>query len=727
MNASLRRLAGLACALALMGLGVLGWAGEASAQADLVWLDVGDYHYRYSSTGTEPSLTNPPIRARIKYWPGIYFREGGTHVRTRQYIGVRDFTDETGQVWPFKVARTGPRVFDLGEHLGGEIELVGKFAKPQVFVDGFQSFSRPTVLTRVDPSIKADRVVNRSSNSNVGLTWEETIYGFSNFYHDDYHIRKITWTNTGNVDEDEEIELPDQTLREVMIEFATKEHLWGPRNVTSAGVSGSIWDYVGDGKEDVGPRWQGVRAFLGWIGNGSRVSFLNRIGGPMWRDGRRNANMRTADGDSVGRLGGAYMMTRAILHVDTSPSDPSNDPAQPRHTGFTRGGEGFTNPSFGDAEQMANSYAYAHPEMKFGEYGFPGDDGHAFPHEADLQSPDEPAGPFDSESWYDRMGAQIDVDRMRSGGRVPTFAIGPYTFAPGESITMVWMESNYGLSRDVALNVGRAYKDSGWDDTFMIEYDGQSMTKNRWVLSTRDSILSLIRRAEANWASGLSIPHPPMPPSKFEVVSGSDRIVLTWDTFPNANQSSFEIWRTRNLFEGALEDDWKYQLIATPGGGDRRFEDTDVIRGISYFYYIISVGEVNNDGTAMTPTGMRLKSSRYYTQTYSPAFLKRPPGNALSEVRVVPNPYILEADKNIRFPDQQDKMAFFEIPGQCTIKIYSELGELIHTIEHGDGSGDEFWNLTTDSNQVVTSGIYFAVVQDLNTNEKIIKKFVIIR
>ena len=81
----------------------------------------------------------------------------------------------------------------------------------------------------------------------------------------------------------------------------------------------------------------------------------------------------------------------------------------------------------------------------------------------------------------------------------------------------------------------------------------------------------------------------------------------------------------------------------------------------------------------------------------------------------------------IRFPDQTDKLAFFNIPGRCTIAIYTDLGELVDEIEHTDGSGDEFWDHTTSSRQVVASGLYIAVITDLDTNERIIKKFVIIR
>lgn len=725
MNRLLKSSPWVAFAFALSAF--FGQPMEVRAQADLMWMDVGEYHYQYSSTGTEPSINQPQFRGLAKYWPGIYFREGGTHVRSRHYIGVRDFTDENGVPWTFKVARAGPRVFDLGEHFPLPMELVGKFPKPDVFVDGFQSFPRPTVLNRVDPSIPSDRMIIRGAHTTVGITWEEKIYGFSNPYHDDYHIREMTWTNTGNVDEDEEIELPDQTANEMMLSFAAKEHLNGPRGVTSAGVSGTMWDYVGDGKEDLG-KWEGIRATLGWIGNGTNVSFLNRIGGPIWRDGRRSGVYRIADGDSIGRLGGAYILTRAILHADMSPTNRANDPGQPRSTGFHRGGEAISNPSFGDAEQMKDTYHFMHPDLSYAEYGHPGEDGHFYPHEADRSAPPPHDAPFsDEESWYERMAAQVNVDRMRSGGVVPWFAFGPYTLAPGESVNMVWIEGVHGLNRDVCVAVGRAYKDSGYDDTLPITYNGQTHTKNRWVLGSRDSIYQMIRRATANWESGYAVPHPPLPPSVFRVQSGSDQIVLSWETFPNADHTGFEIWRTRNLFESSVSDLWEYELIATLGAEAREYQDADVVRGISYFYYIQSVGQVNNDGTRMTPTGSVMKSSRYYTQTYDPAFLKRPPGSTLADVRVVPNPYILEADQNIRFPDQQDKLAFFEIPGECTIQIFSELGEAIYTIEHTDGTGDEFWNLTTESNQVLASGIYFAVIKDLQTGEKVIKKFAVIR
>ena len=137
--------------------------------------------------------------------------------------------------------------------------------------------------------------------------------------------------------------------------------------------------------------------------------------------------------------------------------------------------------------------------------------------------------------------------------------------------------------------------------------------------------------------------------------------------------------------------------------------------------------EASNTQIGLTPAG-KLRSSRYYTQTYDPAVLKRPPGTSMDQVRIVPNPFNISADRQLGFGDlSANRLAFFNIPGRCNIKIYSELGELINTIEHRDGSGDAYWDSVTSSNQIVVSGIYIAVIENIDTGENKILKFVIIR
>jgi arylsulfatase A-like enzyme len=100
---------------------------------------------------------------------------------------------------------------------------------------------------------------------------------------------------------------------------------------------------------------------------------------------------------------------------------------------------------------------------------------------------------------------------------------------------------------------------------------------------------------------------------------------------------------------------------------------------------------------------------------------QRSPGAALSRIRVAPNPYILASDRH------KDNIAFYNIPGRCTIQIFNEMGQLIKQIEHTSGSGETSWNLTNASNQNTASGVFFAVITDSNTGDVITKKLTVIR
>jgi hypothetical protein len=122
------------------------------------------------------------------------------------------------------------------------------------------------------------------------------------------------------------------------------------------------------------------------------------------------------------------------------------------------------------------------------------------------------------------------------------------------------------------------------------------------------------------------------------------------------------------------------------------------------------------------------------------AFLTRPPGNSLAGIRIVPNPYNIKA-REIQFGlNAPDRLAFYGLPPACTIRIFTETGDLIETIEHTNGSGDELWHSITSSRQLVVSGLYiahFEVTQDvydettgellLKAGDSTFKKFIIIR
>ena len=96
----------------------------------------------------------------------------------------------------------------------------------------------------------------------------------------------------------------------------------------------------------------------------------------------------------------------------------------------------------------------------------------------------------------------------------------------------------------------------------------------------------------------------------------------------------------------------------------------------------------------------------------------------LSEIRVVPNPYIVGAEwEEIQNVHQ---VRFMFLPPECTINIYTVNGEKVNTIEHTNFSGDELFNLVNANDQALAYGLYVYVVNTPD-GKKHMGKFAIIR
>ncbi len=102
-------------------------------------------------------------------------------------------------------------------------------------------------------------------------------------------------------------------------------------------------------------------------------------------------------------------------------------------------------------------------------------------------------------------------------------------------------------------------------------------------------------------------------------------------------------------------------------------------------------------------------------------------GSLLDLVRVVPNPYDIRG-RFFQFGDQSqyDRIAFYGLPPECKLKIFTERGDLIWEKDHTLGTGDELWNSTTSSGQIITSGIYILYVETPD-GRSVFRKFVVIR
>ena len=758
---------------------VAGTAVTADAQFTAQWLDIGTFHGTYTESGAQHEGNSSA--ADGMEWPAIL--RNSSHFRAKAlWLGTKDWTDPNGQNWPYFVARIGPRTAGADVTFPVQNMLISKTEDTIVEVDGALSFDNVAIVDEVDPGLPSDRMVHNIHNTLIGITVDRRAYGYVNQAHDDYHIIEYVYTNTGNTDEDEDIELPSQTLNDT---YFFRIHRWrgslqGAWTVSGGQVWGkfSMVDVVGDGHMNYPISF--TAQYL-WIGVDPEVQAdWDRIGAPLMTE-----NQWVASGDSLGRLAGASMIGRATIHADSSPSNSAYvrcnpgtiTTCQPRTMGFMDSDEALT----ADGSSHEDYYEWG-IRTRENPDRITGGSQQMWPHYADRI---EPSGIF----WE----AKNDASTGKQGGHAVTTAYGPYTFAPGDEVRIAVVEAVGGLGLNAGFRIGRQYKLGGTGrDSKMIQYDAnqdgtiqtgtfdytinqydmdgdgmldsfghglEEMTKNQWVMVARDSLFTTLQRginlyAASNGMSTYPIPEAPHAPSTFSVIGRPDQVDIEW-TPPSGGPSrtAWELYRTERFEDYLYVNCWNessreftdknmsftgggdhcgYELIAELGAGATSYADTDLNRGTDYYYYLQAVGgpQPNDpDGISGTPGGYPLRSAQSLTQTYQPVNLKRPPYGStgtVADARIVPNPVNLGSDQSVRFT-QEDRVAFFNIPGDCTIKIYTEIGELVHTIEHNDGSGDELWNLTTRSRQLLVSGIYIAVITDNSNGEEAIQKFAVIR
>jgi hypothetical protein len=75
---------------------------------------------------------------------------------------------------------------------------------------------------------------------------------------------------------------------------------------------------------------------------------------------------------------------------------------------------------------------------------------------------------------------------------------------------------------------------------------------------------------------------------------------------------------------------------------------------------------------------------------------------------------------------------FYNLPERATIYIYNLAGDLVKTIEHnssnpGETGGEAVWDLITDREQAVATGLYIFCVKDHKAGKIKRGKFLVIK
>lgn len=549
-----------------------------------------------------------------------------------------------------------------------------RYRPPHIVVDGI-GLDAP-FKWYVDRTIPSDvKIEFEDVQAQFGIRSHVEMYAFANPDLGNVILWKSTHKFTGELKLPRESSaatdsLPDQTIR-----------FWWPLSFSfgpsKAGERAAIGTFAFEGEDDL-HGWFRQRPALVSAGRDSlAVAYYWDSKNPSTRPYPNGSADDTGDPDrNVGTLLGYQIPGFALLHADRSASDRTDDIAQP-----------YAMPR---ATIVGDLWGRRDVGLKL---TYRGDDAQGrFP--PDASAPEK--------------------------GPMRFITVGPYSLTKSaaarrvDSVTFVYALGVGGISWHEADSVGKGWLAGTISDA----------QKNAYILRGRDSLWTAIDRGYWAWdriARGLTVPTPPPPPD-ISVTSGPDRIDVVW-SYPDASYfvdpvtgvddwHSWRIYRKRGAYyindplDQGTGEQWEL-IYETTNRLETHFADRSLQRGVDYYYAVTAVDNGTQNTTGPHP-GMPLESNMLQTRSRLPATAVKPGLNASGMARVVPNPATRAAGA-MGFAGTPDKILFVNLPVKCTLRIFTETGDLVSTIEHY-GTGDEEWGQRTDSNQYVASGIYVLVI-----------------
>jgi len=331
-------------------------------------------------------------------------------------------------------------------------------------------------------------------------------------------------------------------------------------------------------------------------------------------------------------------------------------------------------------------------------------------------------------------------------------SFGPYNFPPNKKLHFIYAVGIAGIGIEKSQELGEKWKNgtltnppnmpnptTGWLPTNFAFPSGATeidKIKDRWISMGIDSVMLAAWRAKWNYDHDFQIPQAPPPVQSFSVNgSGSlDGVVLNWKNPDAEAMSNFAGYSIKRRLTN--QDTVFYSEIYSSGLADKAIEhtfvDTGVVSGVPYYYYIQTKSKIDANDLNADPTtrGKTLYSSRNWIPNISPINPPKYSSEDMSKIRIVPNPYnINDPLVKLYYSDKDGRQInFYSLPGSVMIKIFTESGDLVKTIDHYSPQSDgyEKWDMITDNQQVISSGVYVAVFQKPD-GEVSFQKFVVVR
>jgi len=315
--------------------------------------------------------------------------------------------------------------------------------------------------------------------------------------------------------------------------------------------------------------------------------------------------------------------------------------------------------------------------------------------------------PRDEQARYDKMGnSYLDLDPNAS----------PVSPEPRDWVMLLSCGPIEELPADDSLNVVFAIVCGKWGpDTDRLAY----------------------LKLNASWAqiaydNDYSLPTPPPSPD-LQADPRDGQVLLSWDEDPESyidpvsHQQDFEGYRVyRSIsFEGKTESFIllaQFDAIDELGyntGLTHQFLNDNVHNGWPYWYAVTAFdrGDPDNNLPSLE-SSINLNKMLVYPGT-------KP--TARGEIGVYPNPYRARAVWD-GLSERERMLYFNNLPADAQIRIYTLAGDLVDVFEHHDPDyGEHAWDMISQKDQPVATGLYICAVKDLNSGEVRTAKFLVIK
>lgn len=687
---------------------------ETKAQA-LLYMDINNFHAAFAPDFYESHehagsiYTNKYGSPNWIFWPAEYTREDeggdpqGLLGAFGVYVALPDFSDKNGGYHDYYHAAVWG---DRGPH-GDRIKLAytaPRWGSPEPRAKRYRKWADPSVKIdksqrnkegdAIDPNLISEMMVENVVHSEIGISIIRRAYGWSQQDNNDYIIVEFILENSGYVMEyDKKSKLYNkavkpsgwpQPLNNVWFALCYRfqpsamgcqqNGNWGDILLSGKGHDAQHI-YIGETYSQPDQKAEdSLRALISWDGDADNAAIgYDDMGNPH---------------PLTGALLSPQYVGVSIIHVDEHPHVKdvtlADDPKQPKTT-LWRG---------------SGPYGYAFEQI---DWNIPDDVVYNYisseAHQESAQVGGETRGGFDN--VVEEHGYFL--------------GFGPYNFQPNEVVHIIATYAAGGISRQRAIEVGNQ-----WDAGEISDED-----KNAILKTGRDSLLAAFNKAKLLYekTNGLTISPedilPPPPPKNFEVTSKIGEVKLEWDGLSSESVFDFAGYRLYKKYHPvkpvnppAYPADILYVKIWECGEGTENptvvdsVIDTDVKSLWTYRYCLTAYDTDGNE------------SGLFYT--LFPENIEARPGwspnvsGSLDNVMAIPNPFINKAYQ------WDSRIKFVNLPEYCTIKIYTQSGNLVQVIEHpraGDpADGDEYWKQDTMGSQYVASGVYIYTVESEQGN-----------